>query len=525
MQNLFNRFTSHGPLFPRIITPVICAAALLLPACATPLKPQPQPVSQAFPPGTESDAWESLRRNLPKLESSSWFGIVDTGAEDLRWRLAMIDTARVSLDFQYFLWLDDAVGALLFERLLLAADRGVRVRLLVDDSFLSGEDPVVLALDVHPNVEVRIYNPYQLRSENMLVRYLDNLNDFGRTNHRMHNKLIVADTEVAIVGGRNIADEYFGFGTALNFRDFGVITTGAIVPALAGGFDVYWNSGWAFPVTAVDQQQDNVDDLRALRQELRARDSILDGWQVDAAAGLHDWSGEWAALGRSMLPGEAEMLQDKPHFEGPTPPELVASRVRGVIRQSDDEILGISAYLVPTPSLVETIREQNERGVRIRLLTNSLASTNHVPAHAAYRHHRKQLVKAGAELYVFRPDGLDRSQYEVPGFMAEQFGLHGKVLIFDDDRVFIGTLNLDPRSMVLNTEIGLLIHSAAVNAAVREAFAPNFSLDNSWRVEQDEAGELVWRSHDGVLTLQPAGGFWRRVADFFYGLFPIDSQM
>jgi phosphatidylserine/phosphatidylglycerophosphate/cardiolipin synthase-like enzyme len=432
MQNLMNRIVSSEQRFSPIVTSIICTAVLLLSACATPLKPQPQPESQAFPPGTETVAWESLRRNLPAPESSSWFSIFDTGTEDLRWRLAMIDTARVSLDLQYFLWLEDAVGALLFERLLLAADRGVRVRLLVDDSFLSGEDPVVLALDVHPNVDVRIFNPYQLRSENMLVRYIDNLNDFGRTNHRMHNKLIVADTEVAIVGGRNIADEYFGFGAALNFRDFGVITTGAVVPVLASGFDSYWNSGWAFPVTAVDQQQDSTDDLNELRQELLARDSIL---------------------------------------------------------------------------------------------TNSLASTNHVPAHAAFRHHRKQLIEAGAELHVFRPDGLDRAQYEAPGFMAEQFGLHGKVLIFDDDRVYIGTLNLDPRSMVLNTEMGLLIHSPAVNAAVREAFAPNFSLDNSWRVEHNEDGQLTWRSHDGVLTLQPAGGFWRRVADFFYGLFPIDSQM
>lgn len=525
MHCLLNRITSREYHFSTAITFILCAVVLLLTACATPLKPLPLPPSLAFPPGTETAAWEPLRANLPELESSSWFSIFDTGEEDLRWRLAMIDTARVSLDLQYFLWLEDAVGALLFERMLLAADRGVRVRLLVDDSFLSGEDPVVLALDVHPNVEVRIFNPYQLRSESILVRYLDNLNDFGRTNHRMHNKLIVADTEVAIVGGRNIADEYFGFGTALNFRDFGVIATGAIVPALAGGFDNYWNSGWAFPVTTVDQQQDSASDLDELRQELRTRDSILDAWQVDAAAGLHDWSGKWAELGRSMLPGEAEMLQDRPHFEGPAPPEQVASRVRGAILQSEDEILGISAYLVPTQSLVETIRERNQQGVRVRLLTNSLASTNHVPAHTAFRHHRKQLVEAGAELHVFRPDGLDRALYEAPGFMAEQFGLHGKVLIFDDDRVFIGTLNLDPRSMLLNTEMGLLIHSSAVNAAVREAFAPNFSLDNSWRIEHDETGELIWRSHDGMLTQQPAGGFWRRVADFFYGLLPIDSQM
>jgi len=181
MQNLMNRIASSEQRFSPIVTPIICTAVLLLSACATPLKPQPQPESQAFPPGTETVAWESLRRNLPAPESSSWFSIFDTGTEDLRWRLAMIDTARVSLDLQYFLWLEDAVGALLFERLLLAADRGVRVRLLVDDSFLSGEDPVVLALDVHPNVDVRIFNPYQLRSENMLVRYIDNLNDFGRT--------------------------------------------------------------------------------------------------------------------------------------------------------------------------------------------------------------------------------------------------------------------------------------------------------------------------------------------------------
>ena len=505
--------------------PGILAAVLLLSACAIPLKPHPQPESISLSSDPASAAWEPLHSNLPADRATSWFDIQDIGPEALRWRLALIDTATTSIDAQYFIWKNDAVGSLLLERVLQAADRGVRVRLLIDDSFLSGEDEIMLAADAHPNVEMRIFNPFQVRSSSMLARFIKNLNDFERTNHRMHNKLLISDGKAAIVGGRNIADEYFGFDRELNFRTFDVLATGKVLPEITAAFDIYWNSGWAFPITVVDHKQANEEDLVQLHQDLRANAAVLDTWLAASDTDPQNWPAQWAELARTMLPGEARILQDNPHFEGATPPVQAADHIRKIFSKTNEHVMSISAYLIPSESLLQIVRELSGRGVRIRALTNSLASNNHIPAHTAYRHRRKQILEAGVELYELRPDAAERTRFEAPGITAKQVGLHAKILVLDKRLVFVGTINTDPRSMILNTEVSLMIDSPELAEGILTAFTADFSSDNSWRVEQNETGELIWHSRDGVLTRQPAGGFGRRVADFFYGLLPIDSQM
>jgi len=504
---------------------LILAAVLLLSACATPLKPHSQPESFFLPSDPASAAWEPLHSNLPADWVTSWFDIQAIGPEALRWRLALIDTATTSIDAQYFIWKNDAVGSLLLERVLQAAERGVRVRLLVDDSFLSGEDEVMLAVDAHPNIEMRIFNPFQLRSSSMLARFIENLNDFERTNHRMHNKLLISDGEAAIVGGRNIADEYFGFDRELNFRTFDVLTTGKVLPEISAAFDVYWNSGWAFPITIVDHKQASEQDLVQLRVDLRANAAVMDAWLATSGTEPRNWPERWAELARTMLPGEATILQDDPHFEEGAPPVQAADHIRKIFSKTNEDVMSVSAYLIPSESLLQIVRELSDRGVRIRALTNSLASNNHIAAHTAYRHRRKQILEAGVELYELRPDAAERAQFEAPGITARHVGLHAKILILDKRLVFVGTINTDPRSMILNTEVSLMIDSPELAAGILAAFAADFSPDNSWRVELNEAGELIWRSGDDVLTHQPAGGIGRRLADFFYGLFPVDSQM
>jgi len=525
MQNLTNRIVSREHwLYPAVLS-VICVAVLLLSACATSLKPHPQPESLSLAADPAAAAWHPLHNNLPADRATSWFDIQAVGPEALRWRLALIDTATTSIDAQYFIWKNDAVGSLLLERVLQAADRGVRVRLLIDDSFLSGEDEVMLAVDTHPNVEMRIFNPFQVRSSSMLARFIENLNDFERTNHRMHNKLLISDGKAAIVGGRNIADEYFGFDKDLNFRTFDVLTTGEVLPEISAAFDVYWNSGWAFPISAVDHQQANEEDLVQLRQDLHANATVLDAWLAASETDPQHWPARWARLARTMLPGEARLLQDDPHFEGGTPPVQAADHIREIFSKSSKEVMSISAYLVPSENLLQIARELSDRGVHIRALTNSLASNNHVSAHTAYRHRRKQILEAGVELYELRPDAAERIHFEAPGFTARKVGLHAKILVLDRRLVFVGTINTDPRSMTLNTEVSLIVDSPELAEGILAAFADDFSPDNSWHVEQDDAGDLIWHSPDRVLTRQPAGGTGRRVADFFYGLFPIDSQM
>ena len=498
---------------------------ILLAGCATPLKPEPQPESFALTPDTPGVAWAPLLDNLPGSRDLSWFDIQDVGPEALRWRLAMLDTATTSIDAQYFIWKQDAVGSLLMERLLRAADRGVRVRLLVDDSFLSGEDEMMLEVDAHPNVEMRIFNPFQVRSSSMSYRYLENLNDYGRTNHRMHNKLLIADGQVAIAGGRNIASEYFGFNKAENFRDFDVLTTGKVLPEISASFDDYWNSGWAYPVTIVDHRSANASELASLRKHLRLDASVLDDWQATVDTDPQTLPARWTTLAGTLLPGKARVLEDNPHFEGESLPVQAAHHISRLFSTTNKEAMSISAYLIPSDELLQMAQALTERGVRIRALTNSLASNNHVPAHTAYRHRRKQIVEAGVELHELRPDPAERDHFEAPEFRAEIVRLHAKILILDQRLVFVGTINTDPRSMVLNTEVSLMIDSPELAHGILAAFAPDFLPENSWHVTLDEQGDLQWQSGDEVLTRQPAGSVWQRMGDTFFGLLPIDSQM
>ena len=225
-----------------------------------------------------------------------------------------------------------------------------------------------------------------------------------------------------------------------------------------------------------------------------------------------------------MIEGQATLLLDKPHFEEKLPTQ-VSEKLLQTFRGSEGEIIAISAYLIMTDELLNSIQFAINKGVKVSFLTNSLASTNHIAAHSAYRHHRKALLETGAKLFTVRLDAENRLEHEPPGFVAEHFGLHGKVVILDDDHVFIGTLNLDPSSMFLNTEMGLLIESPELNAAVRTAFLSDFSPQSSWKLELEENGEISWTSSDKILTQQPANNIGQRIMDFIFGLFPIDSEM
>ena len=514
--------TFYKPLL--LLWPVLLGA-LLLAGCATSLKPLPQPESFALTPDTPGVAWTPLLDNLPGSRKRSWFDIQDVGPEALRWRLAMLDTATTSIDAQYFIWKQDAVGSLMMERLLGAADRGVRVRLLVDDSFLSGEDDMMLAVDAHPNVEMRIFNPFQVRSSKMSLRYMVNLNDVSRTNHRMHNKLLIADGQVAIAGGRNIASEYFDFNKEENFRDFDVLTTGKVLPEISSSFDNYWNSGWAYPVSIVNHRHAEASELSSLRKRLRSNASVLDDWQATADTDPQTLPARWAGLAGTLLPGKARVLEDNPHFEGESLPVQAADHISRLFSMANKEAMSISAYLIPSDELLQMAQELTERGVRVRALTNSLASNNHTPAHTAYRHRRKQIIEAGVELHELRPDPAERDHFEAPGFGAEIVRLHAKILVLDQRLVFVGTINTDPRSMVLNTEVSLMIDSPELARGILAAFAPDFLPENSWQVTLNEQGKLQWQAGDEVLTQQPAGSVWQRMGDAFFGLLPIDSQM
>ncbi len=230
-------------------------------------------------------------------------------------------------------------------------------------------------------------------------------------------------------------------------------------------------------------------------------------------------------LAPGLIAGHARLLEDTPQITQEALPVQAAEQITGLFAATDSEVMSISAYLIPSSELLAMAQSLTAQGVRIRALTNSLASNNHIPAHTAYRHRRRELLEAGVELHEFRADAGERSHFEAPGFGAEHVGLHAKILVLDQRLVFVGTINADPRSMVLNTEVSLVIDSPELATAITEAFSPDFLPVNSWRVTLNEQDEMQWHSSEGTTGTQPAGSVWQRLGDALFGILPIDTQM
>ena len=496
---------------------ILLAAAWLLAACS-PLRPVDRP-PEYTPAPADAGLWTTLAAERP----GDWYALLNDGPTALDWRLRAIDSATESIDLQTFLWTVDTVGSLVLDHLVAAAERGVTIKLLVDDSFLLGEDEILLELVDHPNIEYRIYNPYKRRSDNVATRQALNLAEFHRLDHRMHNKAMIVDNRVAIVGGRNLADEYFGLHAVANFRDMEVMVGGPIVLDVSAEFDSYFNDRWAVPIESLSHVRHAEADLDAARR-VREENLHIHAEQTDA-----ERLAAWQGLVTKALDGEGTLFADRPAEENPAEageaPVQVAHALMAMIDAASEEVLIVSAYLIPTPALEGAVKRAVERGVRIRMLTNSIRSNNHLTAHSAYRNHIRTLLDSGAELHEVRIDATDRDIYMLSPIEEKKLALHAKALVIDDDKVFIGSANLDPRSLRINTEMGLLIESAALNAEVRKAVIPDFSKSNSWQLEMDEQGKVVWVSHDVTLTEQPAESAMQRNEDWFFSILPIEDEL
>ena len=505
------------PLFPLRRFGLAPLLTLLLAGCATGLKPV-ETADEFTPPPSRAAHWQAIEAARP----DDWFRLLNTGDEALDWRLRAIDSAVDSIDLQTFIWDLDGSGELVRQHLLEAAARGVFVRVLVDDSFILDADEALLRIDDHPGIELKVFNPYKRRSSAAGLREILNLGDFHRLDHRMHNKVIVVDDRVAVVGGRNLADHYFGYDEQDNFRDLEVVTGGSVVQALADGFDAYWNDRWSFPVNAVLEARGEPGSPQPL--ELAPAEP-LGHLEQSADERLADW----LELVRSAHSGRATLLLDAPPDAEPgsaaEAPVQVGERLIRAIDAAQSDVWLVSAYLIPTAELEDAIRRAIERGVRVRILTNSIGSNNHLSAHSAYRRHVRTLVEMGVEVHEVREDAEDRDLYIEAPVEDKSLCLHAKVLVFDSDRVFIGSANLDPRSLRLNTEMGLVIESPGLNAELRQALEPDFSLRNAWHVRLDDGGGLVWVSDEAVLNHQPEPSFMRRIEDWFLSLLPIEDEL
>jgi putative cardiolipin synthase len=491
---------------------LIAGIVIIFSGCAT-IQPVDLPDETALKPA-ETEFWIALAAERP----GNWFKLLNSGDEAIEWRLRLIDSATRSLDLQTFLWLEDTTGLTVLRHILDAADRGVRVRLLLDDFFTVGESDTIFAIDHHPNIEYRIYNPFGRRYDSIFLREMMNLGEFYRLDHRMHNKVLVADNRTAIIGGRNIADEYFGDHLTANFRDMEVLTAGPVVETISSRFDDYWNNNWSIPA-------DRLLDLSAPEKNpevlmARLKETIERGLEENHMTRRI----MWLSAARSAAFGKASVIADDPAAANEMPNQLAHALVKWIDR-SNDELILVSAYLIPTPELEAAIERAESRGVRVRILTNSLRSNNHVPAHSFYRNHVQRLIGHGADLHEVRALAKDRSIYMRSPVDNKKLGLHAKLILFDRDHVFIGSTNLDPRSLHQNTEIGIFIQSAELNQRLREKLAIDFHKRNAWHLQMGDDGKIAWVADDIVLDSQPADSAFQRLEDWFISILPVEEEM
>ena len=495
----------------------IWLVAAISAACA-PLEPLELP-PEYTPPPARATLWDELGRAAPQ----DWHVLLNEGPYALDWRLRAIDSATESINFQTFLWHFDTVGALVLDHLLRAADRGVRVRILIDDTFLVHEDELLLALAGHPNIEYRVFNPFKRRSGGIATRQLLNIAEFGRLDHRMHNKSMVVDNQVAIVGGRNIANEYFGLDEAANFRDLELLLGGTVVQGISDAFDEYWNNHWSFPIETISHQKASDEQLAEAKRIADGSPHIHEEESADRR------TAKWLEVVQGADTGEALLFTDNPPEKNPKnrneAPVQVANELIELFDNARSEIVIVTAYLIPTPDLEGAVERAVARGVRVRILTNSIRSNNHLVAHSAYRNHIDTLLEHGAELHEVRIDAADRDRYMLTPIGRKTLALHAKAQIIDHDKVFIGSANLDPRSLRMNTEMGFLIQSAEFNRTVRAAVEDDFSGANAWRLELQDNGQVIWVSDDKTLESQPAGSFMQRIEDWFFSSLPIEAEL
>ncbi|MDP9649829.1 phospholipase D-like domain-containing protein [Paraburkholderia caledonica] len=462
----------------------------------------------------------------------SAFHLLPDSVDALLARVILTEKAEKTLDLEYYIWHSDLTGRALALAVLKAADRGVRVRVLLDDLGTNADDQALLALSAHPSISIRLFNPVASRRFKKISAALD----FSRVNRRMHNKALIADNRATILGGRNVGDEYFGASSAVSFGDLDVLMHGPIVQDVSNSFDTFWNSDAAYPIDRLMGTPADPEKLAAYRAELdryvaseQASPYVAHARQrlaqvIEKGAAEYSW-------------GKATLLYDDPSKVTRAPEEsqgrlLTALRARDL--HPSRELLIISPYFVPGKNGVAWLRELTENGVRVTVLTNSLAATDVAAVHAGYRRYREDLLAAGVQLYEFKPvaagvDAANKKQF----FGSSKASLHAKTFVFDRERVFIGSMNLDPRSVHLNTEIGVLCDSAAIANQVIGYVEPRLN-QIAWqlvlRTDANGSRKIVWidTAADGTvreLDTEPDTTVLRRTGVWFMGLLPIESQL
>jgi putative cardiolipin synthase len=516
----------------------------------------------------------------PRLVTDARVATIDAGPDAFAARQVLAHEARRTLDLQYFIWEGDVTGSTLMGELIAAADRGVKVRMLLDDASSSGivggltklvlrhtravsdkldegagivglrekrwerkdalrrllkdlrsggRDTVAAALASHPNIEVRYFNPFRARGLAGALRAIEFLGDFWRLNRRMHNKAFIMDRRVAVMGGRNVSDSYFGYGERYNFRDLDLLVEGPAVTGIASDFDAYWNSPQAVPAHSFWLDRPARKNLDVLREEL------AHFWETSGdRPTLADAMPRMARVRKGLISVKASVVSDSPR-KAERPSREVAETLEKISSESLEEVLIEHAYFIPTSQEFPDFERALQRGVRVRVLTNSASSNDNMLAAAGYKRHRTRVVRMGVELHELRPDN---HLLQTAGRGGGVSGMHTKAAVFDGRRVFVGTFNLDPRSASLNTEIGLLIESRALAAQVSRRIHQGMQEGESWVVIIDKTGKfpvavvapggrLAWIGGGRTKTHfnEPQMGLWRRIKLTMLSWLPLDPLL
>src|SRR5215469_10716503 len=521
----------------------LCCTLLLCGCTTLPGRDYPRPPSTPAVEPPNPALLQPFAAEAHAHAAESGFRLYTVGIDGLLLRLELIESAHSSLDLQYYIFHGDESGKLVTEALARAAARGVRVRVLVDDTETIRGDEQLYGLAGAQNVEVRIFNPWRYRGHNTFFRGVEYVFSHRRLDFRMHNKLFIADGAVALVGGRNIGDEYFQVDPAWQFADDDVLTAGPAVEQLATTFEEYWQSELAIPVQALLPAK----DTDAAAAEALARRMTV---AQKAQSANEDYQQRLAAneplasvlAGRTPLDwAHAEVVADSPYkgkrlTEGEGISSLLFGPVAEAIGDTRNEFSIVSPYVVPSPHEMRLIEELRAHQRTVRILTTSLEAESGLAAQAGYMHYRKPLLEAGVELYEIRAHPENPRGTGQPAKVSRHghYSLHAKLLVFDRSGLYVGSMNYDERSRRLNTEDGLIIHSGVLAEEASRHFDLMTQPENAWAVrlgekEPGDAPGITWSTvesgHPLILHHEPARSWWQKFEVHVLELFPIDREL
>jgi len=523
---------------------IVLAICMGLQACSTlpPGHDYPRIDSRALAYSEQTTLGAKLREVSDQNNGKSGFYLQSFGIDGFLTRMQMINAAEQTLDLQYFILRGDDTGRLLTEAVLQAADRGVRVRLLLDDGEAIAGDEHIQPLSAHPTIEIRFFNPFSYRGHNLAIKATEYAFNRSRLNYRMHNKVLVVDNSAALIGGRNIGDQYFQVSAEEQYADNDVFAVGPIVREISKSFDEYWNHEFSIPLEALASGDSSRRALREHRISSAEDPAKVQADGIDFASRVDSGQPFQGMLsgGLPLVWAPARLISDSPDkksvVEGSRVGRLMLRPVADATQAVQSELLMITPYLIPGDEGLRLFKDLRDRNVRIRILTNSLMSSAMLLAHSGYMGYRQPLLEDGVEIYEIRSMlGNTRGSGQTAAMASHgTYSLHAKMFVFDRSSIFVGSMNFDQRSMHLNTEIGLLIDSPELARELARRFEAMAQPANAYELRlqpENSSGkqQIIWRTlENGQLIdhqTEPERSGWQKLKVNVFSILPLDDEL